>query len=532
MDNLPKDNNQDKHTSGEIFSDNTSSSPYQEATSIAEEISTPQTPPGEDIQGPEFDNNSNKDSNFSETPQDGGIVPPPPYTEDNRKKYLLIGVIAVFLVLLAVLILSAVLKKKPKAQEKITINYWGLWEDTQLMQPLFDEYNKTHPNITVNYVKQDPKQYRERLQAAIDRGDGPDIFRFHNTWVPMLMNHLAPMPKSIYSDEDYKKIFYPVVTSDLKVGGNYFGLPLEIDGLVLFYNEDILKSTNVSVPSTWEDVKNSVPKLTVKEKGRIVTSAIALGTAENIEHFSDILGLMLLQNGTKLTSSLNSCADSTSTTCSSEVMTFYRQFAETPNNTWDESLENSITAFATGKVAMIIAPSWQAYTIKEISKNSSLNFKVAQVPQLPCPKSPASCVSVNWASYWVEGVSSKSKNTVVSWDLLKFLTQADTLQKLYEAQIKYRKLFGEPYSRVDLGKNLSDNPYIAPIISEASTMKSFYLASRTNDGETGINTSFIKYLQDAVNSLTQGVSVETAIQTADKGFKQVFDRYKISASNP
>ncbi len=63
-------------------------------------------------------------------------------------------------------------------------------------------------------------------------------------------------------------------------------------------------------------------------------------------------------------------------------------------------------------------------------------------------------------------------------------------------------------------------------------MKSFYLASRTNDGETGINSSLIKYLKDAVNSLSQGVSIETAILTADKGFKQVFDRYKITASNP
>ncbi len=139
IDNLPKDNNQDKPTSGEIFSDSTSS-PYQEATSIAEDISIPESPPGEGIQGSgqQFDNNSNKDGNSSDMPQDGGIIPPPPYVEDNRKKFLFIGVIVVFLVLLVVLIIGAVSKKKPKTQEKITINYWGLWEDTQLMQPLFD----------------------------------------------------------------------------------------------------------------------------------------------------------------------------------------------------------------------------------------------------------------------------------------------------------------------------------------------------------------------------------------------------------
>ena len=152
---------------------------------------------------------------------------------------------------------------------------------------------------------------------------------------------------------------------------------MEIDGLVLFYNEDILKGANVDVPTTWIDVQNAVSKITVKEKDNIVTSAIALGTAENIEHFSDILGLMMLQNGTVLTKSLFSCVDTSSTTCAVEALTFYRKFAEEPNNTWDNTLENSIFAFAGGKVAMIIAPTWQALAIKEISPD--LNFKTNSI---------------------------------------------------------------------------------------------------------------------------------------------------------
>jgi len=48
---------------------------------------------------------------------------------------------------------------------------------------------------------------------------------------------------------------------------------------------------------------------------QIVTGGIALGTAENIEHFSDILGLMFLQNGVNINKSLNDCADKTKTDC-------------------------------------------------------------------------------------------------------------------------------------------------------------------------------------------------------------------------
>jgi len=237
------------------------------------------------------------------------------------------------------------------------------------------------------------------------------------------------------------------------------------------------------------------------------------------------LGLMMLQNGTNLNKSLNSCADTSSTKCTEEALTFYHKFSTLPNNTWDNSLDNSILAFAGGKVAMIFAPSWQAHIINEINPN--LKFKTAKVPQLPCNQNP--CPEINWASYWVEGVSVKSKNQSQAWLFLKYLTSKSVEEKLYAEQTKIRKLFGEPFSRVDLGASLKDNPYLAPLISMAPNMKSFYLSGRTNDGKTGLNTSLIGYLKDAVNSINdKGVSEETALKTADSGFAEVFKRFNIA----
>jgi hypothetical protein len=61
-------------------------------------------------------------------------------------------------------------------------------------------------------------------------------------------------------------------------------------------------------------------------------------------------------------------------------------------------------------------------------------------------------------------------------------------------------------------------------------MKSFYSASRTFDGDTGLNSRINTYLKDAVNSLLQGTSIEEALKTADKGFKEVFSKYRLSAT--
>jgi len=537
MDNLPKeDQTSPDQQGGEIFSSASNEFGNQSVDSrpeIPSETIADQYQPVESINGgTEARENSNQDQINSEmlSPSDNStMTSPPAYIEDSRKKYLIIAVLIVLVLsVVGYLAKSILVKKTPSVAQPVTLTYWGLWEDKEVLQPVIDEYKRSKPNITINYIKQDPKQYRERLQEAIKRGEGPDIFRYHNSWLPMMQSYLSPVPKSIYSDTDFENTFYPVVSDDLKSNNNFFGIPLEIDGLLLFYNEDILKGANIDVPVTWEDVQNAVAKITVKQSNRIVTSGIALGTAENIEHFSDILGLMMLQGGVELSQSFFKCTDPKITTCAVEVLSYYRKFSETPNNTWDETLDNSILAFSQGKVAMIFAPSWQIYTIKTLNPN--LNFKTASVPQLPCKQKP--CASINWASYWVEGVSSKSRNSNSAWEFLKFLSQSEILQKIYSEQVKYRKLFGEPYSRRDLGKALSDNPYLAPLIASAPTMKSFFLASKTYDGDTGLNSKLIDYLKNAVNSLAQGVSPETALKTAEEGFKTIYSRFDIITPVP
>ena len=180
-------------------------------------------------------------------------------------------------------------------------------------------------------------------------------------------------------------------------------------------------------------------------------------------------------------------------------------------------MDNSIYAFAIGRVAMIIAPSWRAFDVKQISP--TLRFKIVPVPQLPGN-------TVNWASYWVEGVSTKSKYPEQAWTFVKYLTSREAATKLYTEAAKTR-LFGEPYARVDLGSSIADDPYAGAYIKAAPTAKSFPLASRTFDN--GLNDKLIKYMEDAVNSLGQGAAPTAALETASAGVRQVLTSYGLSA---
>ncbi len=398
--------------------------------------------------------------------------------------------------------------------KEVTITYWGLWENDPTVKSVIADFEASHPKVKVTYAKQSPRQYRERLQSAIARGEGPDVFRFHNTWVPMLRNELAQAPPTLMTASEFSSTFYPTAASDLIGGQSIYGMPVMIDGLGLYYNEDLFAAAGVTVPGTWEELLAIVPKLTVRSEQTILTSAIALGTTGNVEHFSDIVATMMMQNGAKLSVPTGAQAE--------EALVFYRKFANPsdPVYTWNETLDNSIYAFASGKVAMILAPSWRVFDIKQI--NPSLRFRVAPIPQLPGN-------TVTWASYWVEGVSVKSKYQEQAWEFVKFLTGQEATSKLYTEAAKTR-LFGEPYARVELGSTLLEDPYVGAYIKQAQTAKSFPLASRTFDN--GLNDKLIKYLEDAVNAVGAGTAPTQALDTMANGFRQVLSSFGLTTAAP
>lgn len=432
---------------------------------------------------------------------------PPVYT-DNRNKFFFIIFGSVVFVGIFIIIFSLFFRKGSAPQKPVTLTYWGLWEDKQTIQPIIEAYQKAHPLITITYTKMDSAQYREKLVERIRNGKGPDIFRFHNTWVNMIKEVLTPLPKSIMSDADFQKSFFPIFDKDLKVGNDYVGIPLYIDNLVLLYNKDLLKKAGISVPpKTWDDIVTYAPQLTVVDQNNtIINAGIALGTAENIDHFSDILGMLFLQNGVDIRN-VNSSEGV-------QALEFFRKFAEPPNNVWDETMPSSITAFVNQKVAMIFVPSWQIHSIRAM--NPELQFAATSVPIVPQGQ------LVTLATYWVEGVSRGSKYQTEALNFLKFLSEKENMTILYKEQVKTRQ-FGEAYSRVDLSQELLKEEYVSAVIEQAPYSKTLPVVSRTFDN--GINDEIIIYLRNAVNSTINGISYKEALDTAQKGIVQVLDKF-------
>lgn len=444
------------------------------------------------------------------------IVPPTPSELPSSPppsiffKILRIGLGVIILLAVIFLVFNFILPKFfKKSVNTTTLTYWGLWEDSPQMQPIIADFERENPNIKIDYSKQNIKEYRERLVIRSNNRNGPDIFQFHNTWVSQLSDLLLPLPSIVISKEDFAKNYYAVAKSDLIKNGAIYGIPLQMDTLNLYVNKELFQAAGLRAPTNWIEFGNYARQLTVKdENNNIKTAGAAMGTYSNITHAPSIISMLFAQNGVNLKDI------SSNIEAASDALNFYSSFALPPSNVWDNTLDQSIRMFAEGSLAMYFGYSWDFFIIKSINPN--LSFDIVPVPNLPGQ-------NITIASYWVEGVSSKSPHQKEALLFMKYLAQKETIQKLFTEQSKTRN-FGEPYARMDLADSLK-NSIVYPFVQSAPNAISSFFVDGTYDN--GLNSQMNTYLNTAVDSILEGVSPQSAAGTLSQGFSQVLKQYSI-----
>jgi multiple sugar transport system substrate-binding protein len=459
----------------------------------------------------------------------------PVVEEEKPKKTLPKFLLLIPVIILAIVIVSLVvnnIRGKTIKNGQVTLQYWGLWEDASIMEGVIADFEKANPGIKINYTKNQKINYRTRLQGRLAKDptieEVPDVFRIHSSWLPMVKADLAKVPGGVANSVGLETDFYDVYKRDLKVGGNYMAIPLMYDGLALFYNKELMEAIAAKPPRTWWDLKTTAEKLTVKsETGIIKVAGAALGMADNVDHWSDVVGLLMRQMGVDVWSK-----DSANLKKMEEVLTFYTNF-KTNYGVWDESFPDSTTSFASGKLGFYFAPSWRVFNLAEMNPN--LRYEIVAVPQLPTSENvpvgqelpEESLTNTQWATYWAEGVNVRSKKQAEAWKFLTFLASKEALQKMYTTASQIRA-FGEIYPRKSMAEMIASEAKIKPFLTTANLASSGILASRTFDD--GINDELSAYFKDAINGILFGnKTAKDVIETLNSGIDQIANKYKITS---
>ncbi len=358
-------------------------------------------------------------------------------------------------IILAIFFLGTVLivsgcgcKEKSSHLYDLNLEIWGPLDQELALREVFDNYSFLNPNVArITYKKIAYDSYRRELIEALASGQGPDIFMVNNLWMPAFSDKVAvaPVPTDLkmITEQKFKNNFVDVAVSDFMNEGKIYGVPLSVDSLALYYNKDLLSQAGIAnPPKTWNEFIDDAIKLTsVDSLGNINRSGAALGTVGNVNRATDILNLIMLQNGTEMIDKSGRVAFGNSIYGVSsnsggavypgeEALNFYTQFANSNsfNYIWNSNMHYSIDAFSEGTTAMMINYSWNIDTVS--AKSPKLNFAIAPVPQFE--NKPA----VNVANYWgfvvaKNAISKISPNTPAvnndtrvkeSWDFLTYFS--------------------------------------------------------------------------------------------------------------
>lgn len=406
-----------------------------------------------------------------------------------------------FIFLLFILIMTSgfgcklVSQDVQKAMEPITLEYWRVYDGPDAFDDILAAYKQLHPFVTINYKKLRYEEYEQELTNALAEDRGPDIFSIHNTWVQKYQKKISPMPDKItmaypvvkgtikkevipelrttnsiplkdiknnFADVVYKDVVINTVTDEKtkQTKEQVYGLPLSVDTLALFYNKDLLNNAGIpQPPSYWnKEFQQDVKKLTKQDtKGAIEQAGVALGGSANITRYSDILSVLMMQNGTVMMDDNNrvmfdkvpSEESAQNHNPGLEAIAFYTDFANPSKEvySWNKNLDNSLDLFIKGKLGFLFG---YAYFLPQIQAEApKLNFAVSKLPQIE-----GNAANVNFANYWVETVSKKSKHPNEAWDFVQFATQ-EKQAKLYLDKTKkpaaLKSLIGAQLADEDVG---------------------------------------------------------------------------------
>jgi multiple sugar transport system substrate-binding protein len=149
---------------------------------------------------------------------------------------------------------------------------WGSPEELAVWQTIVDEFQASHPDITVKVDVSDWTAYWDKLKTLYAGNTPPDVFAIDAPLYPDWQSRGVLLNLQPYLDKepDLLKGLYPVTLQAYQREDGIYGLPRDFQTIVLFYNKDMFDAAGVAYPTdewTMDDLKNAAKQLTKDTNG-------------------------------------------------------------------------------------------------------------------------------------------------------------------------------------------------------------------------------------------------------------------------
>jgi multiple sugar transport system substrate-binding protein len=300
--------------------------------------------------------------------------------------------------------------KDPK--EKVTISY-ATWQQGDEITALKKQFEKAHPNITVEFRNVPAENMSQTLTTQIAGNNPPDAAYVDASATSAfasrgaLVNLDNYIERSDVVDPDaYVDVFRTFVTFE----DSMYGLPIDGESTALFYRTDLFEEAGIDAPpTTWEELEADAKLLTKPEDKQYGLAMFAPEAAYYWYPF-------LWQAGGDVMDGDEVVFDSPEATEAAEYYVGLADYAAPDylnSNSYDARL-----GFFQGQLAMYIAGSWFAGVTSEEAPDIEGKWATANLPE-----GPQGCGTTIAADSLVMFEGSDKQDAAWLW--LEFLSQPE-----------------------------------------------------------------------------------------------------------
>jgi multiple sugar transport system substrate-binding protein len=407
-----------------------------------------------------------------------------------------------------------------KSSGPVTLRYW----DMQWGSPAFQnqikanvkEFNKTHPNIQVQFQELSWGDYSQKLLSAVQAGNPPDMSG-GDSGIPFTM---AAQDEALDISDLFKKWESDGTFADMpewaykkfQFQGKDIGITWQFDQRAIYYRKDLFQKAGIAVPKTWDDLLAAAQKLNDPSSGRI---GIAVPGKQGTYDTDQFYMTLVFQAGGSLADAEGKPAINTPQQLA--ALNFEKQLVGccAAKGTASWTFTEVLKQFEQGKAAMAFGGGFFA---NDITKNApKLAPNVGVLPVLEGPGGPDARHSVSFANPWM--IYKQTKHPAEAKTFLEWMMKKENLRKLYAAEPGgkwpvYKSLLGDPvYQSNDMINTIAQQT--------VDTGVDYWYPS--NKGGVGIASLGTGMADMAINPVISGQrSPEEALKDADSKLAPLF----------
>ncbi|MBY9000431.1 MAG: extracellular solute-binding protein [Candidatus Heimdallarchaeota archaeon] len=337
-------------------------------------------------------------------------------------KYLKISLIAV--IILGVLVPVIYFSFIQNSSREIEIDLWYTYEGGDVISAKVQSYMDSHPQVQINFIEQPSSGWLDKFISVAQTGESPDIFLGKGSWLGELakLGYIHSLTNYITPEDESK--FFSSAIEGMAYMGEYWGLPLWYDSILLFYNKDLFDAQNVSYPlMNWTDVEfiDAAIDLTDRTEEQQIYGLVWATLSPymwpafqfGFDHGPLYQDEMITVNDTASYNAMDFIYD----------LKYNKRVVK-----YDDTSGSATQAFITNKGAMLIYGGWYIPMLEDLG----INYGIQVLPSIS--STGERITPLVEVKGW--GISKDTEHSDTCYDIIKFLSSKDVQEEMIEKEFK------------------------------------------------------------------------------------------------